>query len=774
MLKVYLSVLQNEVRRLWRRRSFWIIHGLLAGLPALILLLFAGTPGIPLQDGLYIPGVSTLALYYLVLPILAGPAILNHLGQVGEIVWSSPLDSLTHFAGVFSGLWLGLAAGVAMQLGGWFLAHLLLVDFLPGQVWLFSLSIYLLALTLGLSLTFLLAMLVRRILPVLLIGAGLWVWTYLSVVFAEALAEGFLALSGSAFRNVFFHNLALSPSLGLGLEADQVRGMFAWFLGLSLAAAGLALVLAPRADPRRATRLAWFAPLLLVLGVAAAAAGYGVNHSALAAHASPPSPRQVQIDAWEVLSQRTLVEVDASRGAVAGSSQLQLAPRLASGPAEIVLRLNPGLALTAVRGEGGQALASLRVGDSVVIDLGSPPQGPVSLELAWEGVLQIPYTAYEQRWRHANAPYPYPFTHMPQPLQTFIQPVGGYLLRDGDWKPWPWTTQPHQADENYLAVRAQGGEAVASVPMEDGAAVWEGRLPDGLLAFLPDRQTTVAGMTVAVSPLAGTLHQEQAKLFAEAAGQVAALFAALPPRYVVVAPYLSNLVWSGELLLVPDASGQYLARPVGWLYQREAAGEAGPAIRRATLAALARSYLLDQIPAERREFQPRLFPRGGEAQVVDITAVSEQDWQGKNGQWVQRPEQFDVLTTYNPRRQLALSRQGEWGVVAFWLGMELADESTRQADQALLAFFLGEGKPERNFTNRDHALAWKLAWPDVLEVEEARIQVQQLHRWTAAVGRDRALSLLAAAIAETRPETVPALCAELERRSGIRIGEAQR
>jgi hypothetical protein len=773
MMATYFSITRNTARQLWRRRAFWIVQGLLFIVPILFaVLMFLTSPGMPSGMEMSVPGLTFLALNYLLLPVLVSPLILDDLGKLGEILWSSPLDSLVHFAGLFSGLWVGLLVGSLLQLGGWFLANLFWTNMLSEWTWLLSLAIYLLVNTLGLSLTFLLALLIKRSLPLLLTWFVLWMWIFFSVVFGETLTEGFNPFSTTAYSNIFFHNLMLSSSMGLGLVRDQVIGMFAWFLGLSLLALSLALLLAPRVDARRSTRLNWFAPLVAGLSLLVAVGGYLMNRNAIEAHAIPPSPRSVQIDAWEVLSQRTLVEIDAARGAISGSSALQLSPQLAIDQPEIVLRLNAGLELTEASDESGQELNFHQLGDSIVISLAEVPRAPALLNLAWEGQLQIPYTAYDQNWRHYDAPYPYGFTHMPQPLKAFIQPAGGYLLRDGDWMPWPWSSAPHQARENHLTMRAQGGEAVASVPIQNGQAVWQGPLPQGLLAFLPAKKIEVGNMTLAASPLASQQHLQQAGLFAEAATRLASLFNAPLPRYVVVVPYLSELVWSGDLLLVPDGSGYYLSKPLDWLYTADLTGQQRPILERASMATLARTYLLGQTPPPQLEFQPRLAPSGGTPEVVEIASVSEQEWQNDNGHWVQAAEAFDVITTWDPRRHVELSPQGEWSTVAFWLAMELADEDTRQADLDLITYFAGEGQSIHSGSQR-YELMYGLSWPTVLDTDAGRAMVQDLHQWALNLGSEDAISMLAAVIREAQPETVKELIVELEGRSGSTILKEQ-
>jgi hypothetical protein len=769
----YTSIVVNSIRQLWRKKAYWVIQGLLTLGPVLISsIIYLVDPDNPMSLGVGVPGIFALALNYLFLPFLVAPAILDDFGKVGEILWSGPLDNLVYFAGRFSGLWLGLAAGSLLQLCGWFLASLVWFNILTEWVWLVSLVIYLLANFLGLCVVFLLAVLTRRTLPLMLGWGTLWVWFYYTVIFGESLAETFNPMISTAFTNIFFHNLSLSPSLGLGLVQGHVLGMFAWFLGLGLVALSLAFLLTAWLDPRRSTRRSWLAPILVILALLAAAGGYLANAGGIRAHAVPPSPQDVQVDAWQVLSQHTEVAVNAQSGTISGASEMVFSRAGEIERAEIVLRLNSGLELTAVSDESNRMLSAARVGDSVVIDLSAMPQEPVTLDLAWEGRLQIPYLAFGQEWRWYDAPNDYGFTYLPQALRGLIQPSGGYLLRDGDWIPWPWSTGPHQAAVNYLVIRPQGAEAAASVPLENGAAVWQGLLPEGLLVFLPGQQVETGDITLAMSRLVGRQHLEQARLFASAARRLAQLFEIPTPRYVIVLPYLNKVIWSGDLVLIPDSGGDYIELNFYWLYDHDVSNpQKQPLLARTTLFTLARAYLLDRVAPAPLRIKALLTPADKSPELVNAAAVSGQAWADGNGRWAQTPETFDYETDWSSRRRLVLNPQGEWSTVAFWLAMELAEEETRQADLDGLVFF-DESHPNDDRSAR-HALMRKLIWPELLDAAESRALVFQLHEMTARLGTQATLTLLVGILQESQPETVSQLLVEMEQRSANPDNEVQ-
>ena len=772
---MFISIMTNTIRLVWRKRSFWVIQGLFALGPVLVsCIAYLMDPQNPISLGTEAPGVGILALNYLVLPFLVASLILEDFGKIGDILWSGPLDNLAYFAARYCGLWLGLAAGSLLQIAGWFLASLLWFNILTEWVWLFSLAIYLLANTLGLSMVFLLAVLTRRTLPTMLAWAALWVWLFYSVIFSEGLDETFNPILSSAFTNIFFHNLTLSPSLGLGLAQGHVLGMFAWFLGISLVAFSLALLLSPLLDARRSTRTTWFAPTLAACALLAAFGGYALNASAITAHAISPSPQDVQVDAWDVTRQHTVVEVDASSGVISGAMQIELAPApdIMINRPEIVLRLNRGLVVTSASDAASQELPIERVGDSVVIGLPAIPQAQVNLNLTWEGQLQIPYTAFEQPWQWFDGPGYIGFAYMPQTLGGLVQPNGGFLLRDGDWMPWPWVSLPHQARQNYIEIRPSGAEAAASVALVNGAAVWQGLIPRDLLVFLPGRQINADGVTLALSPLAGGQHLGRAALFSRAATELARLFGVEPPQTVVTVPYLNKLSWSGDLLLVPDGSGYYQEIANYWLYAHDITNQQKQqALRRAAIYALARVYLHGQRSATPLEIKALLAPAGGSPGLATANTHDDADWWAGRGRWVQAPETFDYATDWSVRRKISMTPQGEWSAVAFWLAMELADDEIRQADLDGFAIFdqthINNDAHERNRVMR------KLIWPAFMDAERGRAIILQLHEFTLRYETQKTLDLFAAVFQDSRPETVDQLLAEMENRSQAFTNEVQ-
>jgi hypothetical protein len=464
--------------------------------------------------------------------------------------------------------------------------------------------------------------------------------------------------------------------------------------------------------------------------------------------------------------------VNAATGVISGTSRLILTPVKPLAKPELVLRLNPGLELAYARDGSDADLPARRAGDSLVVSLPDIPKGPISLDLAWQGRLQISYLSFEQGWTFRDFPELTPYYTMPVPLKALVIPQGGFLLRDGDWMPWPWTSRPHQASQNSLTIRPVGGEVAAAHPLRDGAVTWEGALPKGLMAFLPTKPISSGSTTLAVSPSAGSQHTARARLFAAGAGKVAALVGEQPPRYAVVAPYLSELVWSGDLLLIPDGSGAYQSAQLFWVFVNDVDGPKRPLLERNVFYLLVRAWLHNRFTPPPLPFQPVLSPPGKGTQVVSIAQTTEERWYQENGHWMQFAEVLDVTNYWTPVTNYQLNFAGEQSVLAFWLAMELADEDTRQADLDLLDYFASVGQQLQGQSER-YDMIRDLFWPDIMLATEGRELVLDLHQWAERVRPEQAVGIAVEVIQESDDWDQSQVLDEFEARSGVSIGEGR-
>ncbi len=777
-MKTFRAVMWNEMRVLWRRRSFWILQAVLF-LPAVVVIVISLFDPILGQVfyGQGIPGLGLVPLLYLVMPILAGPAILRDLESIGELLWSSPLDPLVHHTGIFTGLWLGLLPGTLLQLGSWRLAGIFVPTPPPLFTWPYTLGLYLLTNTLGISLVFLAATLTRRMLPLLLGWTALWGFVFFKVDFMEGLNEAYFPMATLAFWNVFFHNLALSPTLRLGLSQRLVLSMLVWFLGLALAAFALTGLLGWLFDRRRTLRnlVVWGA--LSAVGLVLLAGGYALNAAAAAAAAPPVSPLDPQIDRWQVVEQTTRVEVNARNGELSGTATLHLEPDEDLEEPRLVLRLNPGLEVARAIAGGNKPLTWERQGDSVIFALPAPAEGALWLELDWEGELQISFLSYDLPWMWADGPEDLSYVYAPLPVRGLILPHVGYLLRDGDWMPWPWVTSPHQALVGMVSIALNGAQAIAPAPLRDGEVVLDAPLPEALLVYHDAAPAEAGNMQIIATPRLNAPAMQQVYLFVSAVQQASEMLGETPPGRLVMLPYLDRIIWAGDLLLLPDGSGKHISSHLSWMQglfwvQDGLPGAENPAgLERTTLAALLRQWMLDRAPAPELEYHPFLMGNDGWLNSVILGAATREKWDEQGGRWAQHPEAMDVYTWWSPRRNTALEPIGKLSALAFWLATETSNPDLFLDDLALVEKLDAPGAVIGG--NETHRLASARSWPEVMYSDAGRAEVQALHEWAQEVGQPRANELVIAALLQNQPLVAEELWQVLATESGVALMEVQ-
>ncbi len=777
-MKTFRAVMWNEMRVLWRRRSFWILQAVLL-LPAVLIIvvsLFDYSVS-QLFYGQGIPGLGLVPLLYLVMPILAGPSILRDLKSTGELLWCGPLDPLVHHTGIFTGLWLGLLPGTLLQLGFWRLAGIFVPDPLPLSTWSYALGLYLLTNTLGISLVFLAATLTRRMLPLLLGWTALWGVVFFKVEFMESMTEGYFPMATVAFWNVFFHNLALSPTLHLGLSQRLVLSMLVWFLGLALAAFVLAGLLGWLFDRRRTLRNLFVWGALSVAGLGVLAGGYALNAAAAVAATPPISPLDPQIDRWQVVEQTTRVEVNARNGELSGTATLHLQRVEDLKEPRLVLRLNPGIEVTRAVAGGNEPLTWERQGDSVIFALPAPAEGALWLELDWEGELQISFLSYDLPWRWADAPENYSYTHAPLPVRGLILPQVGYLMRDGDWMPWPWVTTPHQALVGRVSIALNGAQAIAPATLRDGEVVLDAPLPEALLVYNDAAPAKAGNMKIIATARLNAPAMQQVHLFVSAVQQASEMLGETPPGTLVVLPYLDRIIWAGDLLLLPDGSGKYISYHLSWMQGLYWApgrlpGAENPAgLERTILAALLRQWMLDRAPAPELEYQPLMIGSDAWWNPVTLGAVTPENWAAQGGRWAQHPEAMDVFTWWTPRRNAALEPVGKLSALAFWLATETSTPDLILDDLALVEKLDTPGAVVGG--TETYRLASARSWPEVMYSNVGRAEVQALHEWALEVGQPRANELVIAALLQNQPLVAEELWQVLATESGVELMEVQ-
>ena len=763
------SIISTQVRLLWRRPAFWIVQALLL-LPMVMVFVghFFFQPQADISGVNLVTGqLSTfLVLLLLLLPVLTAPEITRDVGKSGEILWTTPLDAATHLAGTWIGLWVGMLPVVLLQLAAWSLYGLITPGYRIDAAWLYGLPMALVGMTLDLSLVTLAALLVRRTLVLMLFWIPLWAMTIIGLIGLD----NFNALEENSLYNLFFFNLRLSSTTGLGLNRSMVLSMAAWFLGASLLALCLACALTLAADKRRASRRGRW-----VLGAGLAAAivmggAYLVNARATLEHAILLSPGYNQQDFWNIKDLQMEVTIDPARGSLAGQSTLQLESTTSGSPQLVVLRLNPGLQLTMATLPPGQPLQASREGDSLVLTLPEIVSNPLVLNLTWQGQLNIAYVDFNKTEFNVDMPT-LPFDD-PTKLKAVLVRGMGYLLRDGDWYPYPWVTGAQQPGRSHVTLRLAPASDNALPSLQNGAVTYAGPLPPALLVLPPGRIQVVGETSYYFGNLAGTRLMERTFQAASAAQKLAGLLGEPAPRQVVSLPYLNELIWSGDLLLVPDASAYYTSPALAYAFNDIRAAFPANLVERTLIAALARSWIYDRNQINGGRFTPVNF-WGMETSLVSwrsptyLTYLQTTGLNASSSRYMRRPEIMDTLYSWPARRTESITAAGQFAAVGMWMAIELADPQVRQADIDGLTLMISNSGTmpihERQLLKSDRA------WPFVMDSYGGRLEVYQLLQWAEQVGPQKALGLAAAALREKSYQRIQDLFADLEAASGVAI-----
>lgn len=712
-----------------RSLTFWLVQLAVVASTLLVLLPdgFAGT---------YLRFSSQqlrefVAFGLLLLPLLALPGFQRLQGERGDLVLATTHDNLAHGFGTILGIFTWLVPTTALQL----LARWLMGEVVGGQSnWTLLVqapALALASLTLGLGLLACLSLVWKRILPVLLVWLGLWV---LILQGAGGLLGGFVGPYMPLFTpwNVFYEGLLLSPAAGLGMAQPLVAklAVFLAVLGLTLLAAWVAL--APSVDSRRANRRRPLPTVALAVTLSLAVLTQVGFQREVSAQQPAMTPRGAELDAWRVLASELDVTIDPSSAEpIAGTATMTFQ---AAGDVRdaLMLRLRPGMHLSAT--SGGQELNVTREGDSVRVHLGSLELGSsanLEVEFAFEGAPQWPYS--DHRFHTGGA---FPVLDSNQPITGTIVNGTGYLLRDGDWRPWPWTTAPQIAeDQETITIRANGS-----------TTRYHGSAPQLLVALPPAGTEEYAQVLTGIDPSAGL--QTALRNVAAGAEVLWALLGETAPQ-VMALPYLPDAYANPETIVLPEAYDLSHDLQVGAAYQRNLAPEL---TARAGYVLAARAWLngsarhpraYAEATVRRSAIQAEGFGPGADGgyRLLQLTSMGplgyrwSELWHGTD------PSQYVV----DP--------------FALWVGIELSEPDVRRADLAVLRQLTGDA--QSHFQLRQRGLPWNLT-----RQPETVALVLALADWSDTVGWERAIRLFAQAYRSIETQDHQSLIDALESTSG--------
>jgi hypothetical protein len=385
--------------------------------------------------------------------------------------------------------------------------------------------------------------------------------------------------------------------------------------------------------------------------------------------------------------------------------------------------------------------------------------------------------------------------------------------------------------------------ALASAPLDNGVVTWDGELPAVLLVLPPSGSRTVNNRTLYFGSLgdienlllrstlivipgepenqlsrptesgsgdsenqlsrptesgslggAEDVYVRRLEELAALAPQVAvALGAETAPTSIVAVPYLDEIVWSGDLLLVGDGTSFVSEENGDVLFHSDSAELDATIQERTLMAALSRAWLDDHMVIATGWLRVRPDQLGviaytgmpGETDIVWLPGVADHP----QGRWIrsQGPiaDLAPVLSSPEGRQQLLvgggedqrrmpsmadiqrLGVEEQLDLVALWLAVELADSAAREADLAVL---LAPPDPSPSSDKFEPFLLRLLPFDFPVGQAQKAALIWALHDWLEEAGREQALRLVGEAVREQSDAfNLESLLAELEQRSGVAI-----
>ncbi len=545
-----------QSRLVFRQKTFWVIQLLIFLIIYINAFQGMSTDASSADFVAAIVGKGFGIFLFLAAVFLVVPSVIQNIGRVADLFWVTSLRPFEYVLGLFLGLYLPLAFTVCLSL----LLHYV-ATFLPGAT----------AKTPALAL-----LLTGGLLPMLVITA-LAVASYLCLAMLFRISVAVYALAGifwvawiSGFItpvatllspwNFGLMTYTLSVSVGFGPDRSLVTGLFLlWLAVCGSILMGLPLIVAwsNRQDepaPRKIA-IALFAVSLLVPIYA-----YTHFNQVVAQTQVPAPPRDWQTNLWNVLSDDTRISVNADQ--IAGDSRLVLKYTGKSQVSQLLLRLNSGLVVNHAT-LNGQPFVLNRNGESLIGQLPAQidPGKTIEVALSYSGRLIIHREDIAQSYALRGLWIQYPL-----PVRAYLQAGNGFFERDGDWRPWPFTSQQHLAkNENKLTItgiernKVVLSSATTSIYQDQGESqfIWTGPQPPALLVFGDLKIVDLGSGNKACffsSPTQDDLvaAQHSIQILTEALE-----WAGIEqPSYLTIAqlPFLQDAAWGNGILFYPEPS----------------------------------------------------------------------------------------------------------------------------------------------------------------------------------------------------------------------------
>jgi ABC-type transport system involved in multi-copper enzyme maturation permease subunit len=683
-----LAVAHTEWRLQVRSRVFW-----LAGLGAITLSLASALTGrwirsaTPLARSLdlgsdFSAGAIILALMFICMPVFHR----DRPSGMADLLWATPLQVSQYVTGkLLAVLALGVGLFLSVETVTWVAVHVgwqipacspLLLHLVT------RLALLLPTLAFVLTVNLLLAALIRR--PRLLLLSGLVIW----------LGAGFLRPSTMLRPGNFVPvELFYSSILGLGPDGTLLIANRVLWTGVALIMLVAATALYARCERRAylCSRSMWVLGLAGMLGLGLTLGGWrALERAAEPLRTDPPPVRLILADPspddtarhsveeklasaanslrpdWLTVNVLT-VAVDLSlapdNGQMHGQATLTLRYDGDEALAEVPLFLNSGLRIESVTDIEDETEAPFtRAG----LELTLHPRPPLEPGAIWK--VQIVYGGHYKTPRVAYRDLDACLHSVAEPHAYLGQGVA-FLLRDGDWYPWPQSLSARREATGRLTVRLPAGRQTfhTGQMVADDRLVWDGRWPAPLVASYPPgklRPLAVASGQAYLADPGDVVAKEEASAYAAAyAGLSHWLEEKTTPITLIQVPLILQPVAGAdpsgeEVLFIPEGTAFVNRQRDGWTGVR-ARGDAD-GLRRARAREAATAWW-----SARLDFPPPRYVAACPFMGIDCTtnpgctlqvassdvfldllaSVSAGAWLGTTGQPVDRADESLLFET---------------------------------------------------------------------------------------------------------------------------------
>jgi hypothetical protein len=555
-LKILAATILYQSRMVFRQKIFWFIQGISLLIVYVNVFQMMGNDASEADFVASIVGKGLCIFLSLAAGFLVVPAVMKNSGRISELLWATPLRVMEFVLGLFFGIYLPLAVIVVMT----FIFHYL-GTFIPGATAITpSLDLMLsdgllpvlVVMALSTSIYLALSMLLRSPMAVYTLVGIFWV-AWLSGIIEPTVT----LLSPLNFGLMTF---TLSKTVGLGLDQPLVSSL----LGLWLSIEAAILIMLPWLftwkHPLDYPRIRKSSVGLFIIGIVIVAIAWGNFSKVVKAALVPPASEDWQLNTWQVLNRNTQVEL--KEGRVKGESKLILENSGETSTDKLLLVLNPGLEVNSITWQD-KLLYIERDGGAVRVSLPIPiePGQSVDLTIKYYGKFIVPREDYAQSYALRGS-----LVQKSLPVQAYLAKNFGYLKRDGNWEPWPYSGQIHLAkNENFLSIKVlehrgavlSSASTIHTDSRDTSQYSWNGDIPPALLAYglIEVNQTNSADLAYYfVKP--DDKDQSNSHEYVKILKEFLKWYGDEPPASIMAAqlPYLTEPVWGNGILFYPELS----------------------------------------------------------------------------------------------------------------------------------------------------------------------------------------------------------------------------